>query len=874
MVIFLKKYKIRCFLSGGMTMKKLLTLILAFSVCSTLGAARLFFSNGESSELVRLDGFSAVEGSRLHGFKTPDKELLRLGLGSTVYSVIDGDEGGLPVYLLGETPVIANSYILWRGERSVDYMTEKYGMELAEILPSYPLYLFKVKGDSVVISEKIVKNGDGFAFPDLIRRAELRFVPEAEPQDPYFDVQWHLQNTGKVLNYQGGESEILKHADTKFIEMLQFLHENEIEVDPSVKIAIMDTGIVPDHEDLTNIEPGYDFLEDKEGGYPDTSVLDGNVYANYLASSVGHGTTCAGVSAGEGNTIGMTGMCPWCRLYPVRYLDGIEGTAVSDAKFLKAYEKYVADPAISVINCSFGPESGYGTIPITPGEEEGIGSFMKNGRNGLGGVVVYASGNEGVDSAYNQIFEHDFTFRRNGQDVTNRVITVNASTAWDTRALYSNYGAATTVIAPSLSQYPIIGIATTMIPKYGDYKSDYTLLFSGTSAAAPMVSGFFGAILSINPELTLEEVTEILKKSADKVYPETGSWDDDGFSVKFGYGRINLEKAARLAAGFEMCTEVKDEICGNHLDDDCDGYVDEECSSDPVAGWPCETDDDCMKGSFTAADVKCIHSFSYYKFKDGTCMRLTNNATCPDGTKPVAELDGAQGYLCALECSAVSPCQREGHYCSNDVLGVCLPHCEQNEDCNTGSECTAANKCVKIPESLGGPCGADSECEGEYSWCNYWSLPGGYCTQDCFDNDDSVCPDNSICVTVGRRNREMCLASCNSDSACRVEEGYICHARYSTREGLCYTQCRGDSDCRDEDAYCNEEGRCVTEGWTGWPETDDKPAAGNDDDISGEPDTDSASGAGSDSELSFDDDPQGSGDKENKKSSGCTLGLI
>jgi len=847
-------------------MKKLLSLILTAFICSTLGAAQLFFANGGSSELVKLNGFSAVEGSR-SSLKAPDSGLLKLSLGSTVYSVIEGTEGGLPVYLLGEMPVIANSYILWRGDGNIGYMTGKYDMELVEILPSYPLYLFRVSGDSVEISEKIVKNGDGFAFPDLIRRAELRFVPEAEPEDPYFDVQWHLQNTGSVTDYQGQEAEILEHADTKFIEMLRFLHENAIEVDPSVKIAIMDTGIVPDHEDLTNIEPGYDFLEDKEGGYPDTSVLDGNVYANYLAAEVGHGTTCAGVSAGEGNTIGMTGMCPWCRLYPARYLDGVEGTAVSDAKFLKAYEKYIADPAISVINCSFGPDSSYGIIPMTPGEEEGIGKFMKNGRNGLGGVVVYASGNDGIDSSYNQLFEHDFTFERNGQEVTNRVITVNASTAWDTRALYSNYGTATTVIAPSLSQYPVIGIATTSIPKYGDYKSDYTLLFSGTSAAAPMVSGFFGAILSINPELTLEEVTEILKKSADKVYPETGSWDDNGFSVKFGYGRINLEKAARLAVGMEMCAEIKEEVCGNHLDDDCDGYVDEECSDGPVAGWPCETDDDCMTGSLTADDVMCIHAFSYYRFKEGTCMRLTNNATCPDGTKPVAELEGRPGYLCALDCSAASPCQRPGQYCSNDVLGICLPNCEEDEDCNTGSVCNDNNRCAKIPEPVGGPCGADSECEGEYTWCNYWSLPGGYCTQDCFDEDDSVCPDSSICVTVGRRNREMCLASCNSDSACRVEEGYICHARYSGREGLCYTQCRSDSDCRDEEATCSEEGRCVTEGWTGWPESDEEPAA--DEDIS-TGDTSDADSVPEPEESGQQDDSDEKKD-ENEKSGGCSL---
>ena len=58
------------------------------------------------------------------------------------------------------------------------------------------------------------------------------------------------------------------------------------------------------------------------------------------------------------------------------------GTASSDGTMIKVYEKYVADPDITTVNCSFGPDSSYGTIPVTPGEVEAHQNFMQNGRGG------------------------------------------------------------------------------------------------------------------------------------------------------------------------------------------------------------------------------------------------------------------------------------------------------------------------------------------------------------------------------------------------------------------------------------------------------------------------------------------------------------
>jgi len=845
-------------------MKKIFFAFLVLLFAFAAGAAELFYNDGTSIKMEKAGDFGAVRRGVSDSF-IPKNELYRLNTGKNIFSIVSG-KGELPVYFLGDMPVVAEQTVFWRGEKPVEYMEKKYGMKLAEVLPAYPLYAFSVQGDSVEIAEKIVKNGDGYAFPDLVRETTLRFVPEKAPKDPYFDMQWHLQNKGKITNYRGQEIEMLKNADVKFIQMLEFLNANKINVDTNTKIAIMDTGIVPDHKDLTNIEPGYDIINDEEGGYPDLSPLEDYVqYLEYVVPAIGHGTTCAGVSAGVGNEIGMSGMCPWCKLYPVRYLNGLEGTATVDSMMFTAYDLYVEDPEITTINCSFGPDSSNGTIPVTPAEIESITNFMQNGRGGKGGVVVYASGNDGVDSSYEKLLGYNFVFERNGVKVTNRVVTVNASSAWDTRIEYSNYGAFSTVSAPSLSEDPLVGIATATIPDYGNYKNDYTLGFSGTSAAAPVVSGLFGAIFSINPELTLEEAMEILKKSADKINPETGLWDEKGFSVKFGYGRVNLEKAARLAAGYPMCADVKEEVCGNHLDDDCDGYVDEGCSEKLTAGNPCEKAEDCLNGSLTLDDVECLKVRQNWSFKDGYCAAKSGRIPCPDGTRAFDTID-RQHDLCALECNSQKPCEREGYYCSDEVLGICLPGCSDNSDCNTGSFCNEDKRCEKSPAPIGGSCSENSDCAGDAN-CVGWFFEGGYCTTRCSNGDDSTCPGDAKCATMGMGQRKimLCLASCASDKDCRTDEGYRCQPQFGSKSGVCYQKCSENSECSDEDATCTEDGHCAPENWEGWPEEEESDTDSDTD--SGKPSEDEAGTHESEKDEMYKDDES----VETKKSDGCSV---
>jgi subtilisin family serine protease len=72
---------------------------------------------------------------------------------------------------------------------------------------------------------------------------------------------------------------------------------------------------------------------------------------------------------------------------------------------------------------------------------------------------------------------------------------------------------------------------------------DYHETFGGTSAAAPLVAGIAGLLLSLNPELTRIELTELLEQTTDKIDAAHAGYDARGFSPRAGFGRVNAARA-------------------------------------------------------------------------------------------------------------------------------------------------------------------------------------------------------------------------------------------------------------------------------------------------------------------------------------------
>ena len=54
-------------------------------------------------------------------------------------------------------------------------------------------------------------------------------------------------------------------------------------------------------------------------------------------------------------------------------------------------------------------------------------------------------------------------------------------------------------------------------------------------------------VLARNPELSRDEVKDVLRRSCDQIDLEEGQWSPDGHSPKYGHGRLNAETAVRLA---------------------------------------------------------------------------------------------------------------------------------------------------------------------------------------------------------------------------------------------------------------------------------------------------------------------------------------
>jgi subtilisin family serine protease len=127
-----------------------------------------------------------------------------------------------------------------------------------------------------------------------------------------------------------------------------------------------------------------------------------------------------------------------------------------------------------------------------------------------------------------------------------QAIAVGASTSFDCQAPYSQFGPKLALVAPSSGGDLTDAIMTTDRTGPAGYDpGNYFSGFGGTSSATPLAAGIAGLVLSRNPGLTQPQVRQILEGSADKIRPNVSVYDSRGHSARFGYGRINAERAIR-----------------------------------------------------------------------------------------------------------------------------------------------------------------------------------------------------------------------------------------------------------------------------------------------------------------------------------------
>jgi subtilisin family serine protease len=168
---------------------------------------------------------------------------------------------------------------------------------------------------------------------------------------------------------------------------------------------------------------------------------------------------------------------------------------------------------------------------------------------GLDGLRLYISSNGGANFSQQSFFRSGLPSLQTAVTYPANLaepIAVGASTDWDYRSMYSQFGSALDVVAPSNGGYA--GITTTDRTGSVGYNSgDYTSTFGGTSSSAPMTAGIAALLLTKNPHLTPTQIRNALQNTADKIGGNNGQTAYvSGFNQFYGYGRVNA--AAALAA--------------------------------------------------------------------------------------------------------------------------------------------------------------------------------------------------------------------------------------------------------------------------------------------------------------------------------------
>lgn len=353
--------------------------------------------------------------------------------------------------------------------------------------------------------------------------------------DPLYASQWHLKNGG-------GNTGSVKGEDVN----VESVFNSDIK-GKGVTIAVVDDGLDILHEDLKdNLLPGksYNYLDETTD----------------LSSKAGeHGTACAGIIAARDlNNLGGRGVAPRAALVGYNFLQSSTTVNGIDALTRNASNIWVS-------NNSWGTNGCTGLIySANTGFKAAIDSSLTKGRDGKGTVYVFSAGNGAGDSGgscagYGEVDNANYDEMNSHYGI----ILVGAIGDNGKKAPYSEKGANLWTVAPSLGSTKA-GIVTTdlagsagynMTSGYAGYLNifNYTNLFRGTSAAAPMVSGVVALMLEANPKLGWRDVKLILARSARKNDSSDTDWTTNGASPpyninhKYGFGAVDAAAAVALA---------------------------------------------------------------------------------------------------------------------------------------------------------------------------------------------------------------------------------------------------------------------------------------------------------------------------------------
>lgn len=340
-----------------------------------------------------------------------------------------------------------------------------------------------------------------------------------DSKENVLDVIDHLEEVDGVLsaspNYYASFAEIPN--DTDYEDLWGMDDEDGIDAvsawdittgSNEVKVGIIDSGIA-NHPDLNaNLAAGWDFVNDN---------------SNTSDDPTGHGTHVAGtVGACGNNGVGVVGVNWEVTLVPLQV--AVWNTENSDWRMsVSAVAEAITwakDNNISILNYSAG-----GNV---------LWSAIKNALDSYTGLFICAAGNDASNNDITGFYPSDFADETNAaySGVSDHVISVGAIDRDGDRRSTSNYGADTvSIYAPggnilstvpvsmcnSICSQPDSALSVDELNFKGGHVANGYHYMSGTSMAAPHVTGVAALLLSTDPTLTSAELKDIILNSADNI---------------------------------------------------------------------------------------------------------------------------------------------------------------------------------------------------------------------------------------------------------------------------------------------------------------------------------------------------------------------
>lgn len=296
----------------------------------------------------------------------------------------------------------------------------------------------------------------------------------------------------------------------------------------SVKVAVLDTGLLRTHEDFT---PASRFLT----GY---NYVNGNTNPN---DDCGHGTHVIGtVAATTNNGKGVAGMSQ-ATILPLRVLSAVGGLfnlqCTGSTSTVAQAIRDAADQGADIISMSIGG---------------GASATLESAVNyawGQGAILVAAAGNDGASNS----IDYPGAYAN--------VVAVGATNAAKGRASFSDMGPQLDVMAPGDAIWSTTFSSTT---SYGT--------MSGTSMATPHVAGILALALSCAPNATNSQAVAALTSTAEDL-------GTAGFDTTFGYGLVRADLLVQNLCGGGGGNPPPT-ACFSHSEANLQTSVNAGCSSD------------------------------------------------------------------------------------------------------------------------------------------------------------------------------------------------------------------------------------------------------------------------------------------------------